>query len=324
MMLRRCCIRFLVALAVLLTLRCSWDAPRDNPLDPALGGNISGRVLTRRATPIAAARISIPASGRVVETDSAGNFDLRELPAESAWVFVTAQGYAAESSRLALVKGEIDTMTTYLDGLPYLQNCRVTTHVYGRDWPPEPLKFCTLSAMAGDNDGEADVDSVMVQIPAVGYSQRLNYNPDEMMFTQTLYSTDLPGQSLDTLVGQSVRFCVVDMESTEAEVTLDGITRIMTDLPEPAFPSGGLDTLSQDTTFSWYRFDHGFGVTYHGELVRIVSGSPAGVAADFDAADTTWRFQSSLLDSGDYYWTIEAIDQFGNSSRSAEELFHAK
>jgi len=324
MRLRNRCIQLLVALAVVATLRCSWDAPRDNPLDPALGGNISGRVLTRRATPIAAAKISVPDAGRVIETDSSGGFELRGLPVESVWVFVTAQGYAAESTRLALVKGEIDTMTMYLDGLPFLQNCRVTTHVYGRDWPPEPLKFCTLSATAGDVDGAADVDSVMAQIPAIGYSQRLSYNPDEQVFAQTLLAEDLPGQSLDTLVGQDVRFSVVDMESTVTSVTVPGITRIITDLPEPAFPTGGLDTLSQDTTFSWYRFDHGFGVTYYGELVRVESGSPAGVAADFDATDTTWRFQSSLLDPGDYYWTIEAIDGFGNSSRSAEELFHVR
>ncbi len=114
------------------------------------------------------------------------------------------------------------------------------------------------------------------------------------------------------------------MESATATVALPGITRIINDLPEPAFPSGGLDTLASDTIVSWYRFDRGFQVHYRGEVVRIEGGSPAGVAAEFETSDTTWLFDWDLLQSGDYYWTIEAIDGFGNSSRSVEEVFHAR
>jgi hypothetical protein len=312
----------LVVLAVVAAVRCSWDAPRDNPLDPTLGGNIGGRVLTRRATPIAGARVNVPAAGRIVQTDSDGGYDLRGLPEETAWVYVTADGYSPESARVVLTRGVVDTVTAYLDGLPYLQNCRLTTHVYGRSWPPEPLRFCILTASAGDVDGASDVDSVWVEIPAIGFSQRLPYNSDEKLFRQTLWAEDLPGQALDTLVGQEVRFYVTDLESTVAACTLSGITRIITDLPEPAFPSGGLDTLSSDTLFTWRRFDHGFGVRYHGQVVRIEGGSPAGVAAEFDTPDTNLLVNSAELNSGDYYWTIEAIDGFGNSSRSAEELFH--
>jgi hypothetical protein len=312
----------LFALAVVAAVRCSWDAPRDNPLDPTLGGNIVGRVLTRRATPIAGASVSVPAAGRIVQTDSDGSFDLRGLPEETTWANVTADYYSSESARVVLTRGVVDTVTAYLDGLPYLQNCRLTTHVYGRSWPPEPLRFCTLTATAGDVDGASDVDSVWVEIPAIGFSQRLPYNSDEKLFRQTLWAEDLPGQALDTLVGQEVRFNVTDLESTVAACTLSGITRIITDLPEPAFPSGGLDTLSSDTLFAWRRFDHGFGVRYHGQVVRIEGGSPAGVAAEFDTPDTTLLVNSAQLNSGDYYWTIEAIDGFGNSSRSAEELFH--
>jgi hypothetical protein len=313
----------LAALAVVVALRCTWDAPRDNPLDPALGGNLSGRVLTRRATPIAGAGVSVPDAGRQVATDSSGGFELRGLPDESLRVFFTADGYALESARVVLAGGEVDSLTAYLNGLPYLQGCRITTHVYGRGWPPEPLAFCTLAAEAGDVDGATDVDSVWVEIPAVGSSKRLAYNSDDRMYVQTIWATDLPGGGLDTLAGREVRFSVADLESAVATCTLSGISRTIYDLPEPRFPSGGADTLTGDTLFTWYRFDHGFGVSYHGEIVRIQGGSPAGVAARFDTPDTAVRFDAAQLDSGDYYWTIEAIDGFGNSSRSAEELFHA-
>jgi hypothetical protein len=315
---------YFVAIAAIAALRCSWDAPRDNPLDPSRGGNVSGRVLTRRATPIAGAVISVPSAGRTVVSDAAGSFELRGLPEDSAWVHVTADGYASESAYKALAKGEIDTLTTYLNGMPFLENCRLTTHVYGRSWPPEPLRFCTLTATAGDGDGASDVDSVWVEIPTIGRSERLSYDSDEQLFTQTLWAADLPGAALDTLAGQEIRFKVADLESAVAECTLSGTSRVIHDLPEPAFPSGGADTLSGDTLFTWYRFDHGFGVSYHGQIVRIEGGSPAGVAAEFSTHDTVLLVNSSKLTSGDYYWTIEAIDGFGNSSRSAEELFYER
>jgi len=318
------CRLYLTTLPIVASLRCTWNAPRDNPLDPALAGNISGHVLTRRATPIAGAGITLPGADRFMTTDSAGSFELRGLPEESAWVYIAAEGYASESARVALVKGEIDTVNAYLNGLPFLQSCRLTTHVYGRSWPPEPLRFCTLTAKAGDADGASDVDSVWVEIPAIGYSKRLSYNSDLQIFTQTLWAVDLPGEALDTLVGQEIRFNVTDLESAVGSYTFSDIGRIITDLPEPAFPSGGGDTLSSDTLFSWHRFDHGFGVSYHGQVVRIEGGSPAGVAAEFDTPDTVMAVNSSKLASGDYYWTVEAIDGFGNSSRSAEELFHER
>jgi hypothetical protein len=181
-----------------------------------------------------------------------------------------------------------------------------------------------MIAAAGDIDGASDIDSVWVEIPAVGYSRRLSYNSDEKLFARMLYASDVPGGALDTLVGQEIRFSVADLESTAAACTMSGVSRIIFDLPEPRFPSGGGDTLSGDTLFAWYRFDHGFGVRYHGQIVRIEGGNPAGVAAEFSTADTALRVSSSQLASGDYYWTIEAIDGFGNSSRSAEELFHAE
>jgi len=285
---------------------------------------LCGRVLTRRATPIAGAVIRLPGAGRQVETDSDGGFELHGLPDESALVRISADGFASESAQVALARGEIDTLTVYLNGLPYLQNCRITTHVYGRGWPPEPLRFCTLTAAAGDVDGGTDIDSVWVEIPATGTLKRLPFDSDQQLYVQTVWASDLPGQGLDTLVGQKVRFMAADYESAVATCTLPGVTRIIDELPEPRFPSGGADTLSGDTLFEWYRFDRGFSVRYHGQIVRIEGGSPAGIAAEFDTPDTVHLFNSAQLDSGDYYWTIEAIDGFGNSSRSAEEVFHAR
>lgn len=312
-------------LALVLTAWLACSAPHDNPLDPSLGGNVEGRVLTRRATGIANAEVLVPAAGRVARTDSAGSFGLYGLPDGLLKFQLAADGCVAESVVVALERGRIDKLDVYLDGLPYVQDCRFTTHRQGRDWPPNPLTYCRFTATASDADGETDIDSVWVEIPAVGYARRLDYDPDRQLFTRTLAALLLPGQSLETLMGQSVLFKVADQESAVVQAPPCYLSRIIEYLPEPVFPSGWADTLRGDTTFIWHRFDHGFWVSYHCEIVRIEGGGPAGIAATFDRPapqDTTYLYYAAELTSGDYYWTVEAIDAFGNSARSPEERFH--
>ncbi len=314
-------------LAATFVLALACEAPRDNPLDPALGGNLDGRVLTRRATGIAGAEVILPAAGRFCLTDSAGEYSFRGLPADSLLVRFSAEGYAEESSLVELAKGRVDTMTRYLNGLPFFVSRRVTSHVWGRGWPPDPLVFFSLVAEVDDPDGATDLDSVWCEIPTVGLSERLPYDPEAEQFELTLWSGDLPDQNPETLVGAGVRFRVADMQGATGYSPDCPVARIIYELPQPAFPAGGLDTLESDTTFCWYGFDVGYPVGYHGEVVRIEAGGPAGTVLAFDrttTADTSWRCPHDSLPDGDYYWTIEAFDGFGNSARSAEQRFHVR
>lgn len=314
----------LVGFCLLLTASC--NAPRDNPFDPALAGNVTGRILTRRATPIAGARILIASAGREDRTDSAGAFFVSGLPAESVLVTVLADSFAPDSVLVGLAKGRVDSVTRYLDGLPFISSCGITSHVYGRAFPG-PLTFCRLAATAGDVDGASDVESVWVEIPGLAITRRLAYDPDRQLFRMTLWADSLPGLSIETLVGLAADFKVADREGTVISGPACAMNRIITELPFIAFPAGGLDTVATDTTFFWYRFDHGFGVSYHCEVTRIEGGGPGALVASFDTPaqfDTSYRFSRALLAPGDYYWTVEAIDARGNSSRSIEELFRAR
>lgn len=313
-----------LSLVGLLLVACTWDAPRDNPLDPTLGGNVDGRVLTRRATGIGGALVTVPAASRFCHSDSAGRFAFRGLPDDTVVIRVSADGYAPDSVGLELERGRVDTLTRYLNGLPSFSLCRATSHVYGRNWPPVPLTFFRLVARASDLDGDADIDSVWTSIPAVEYSARLPYDPEQRRFGLVVWADSLPDASPETLVGQRIDFLVADLEGAVRVDTSCRVVRILADLPAPAFPSGGLDTLDSDTVFHWHRFDPGYGIGYLGQVVRIESGGPAGVVLEFSTGDTSWPCPAAGLPTGDYYWTIEAVDKWGNSSRSAEERFHVR
>jgi hypothetical protein len=311
-------------LAVMLLVAC--NAPHDNPLDPALGGNLEGRILNRRATGIAGAVIALPEEGRFCHTDSSGDFVLSGLPEGTFVLSIDAHGYAPETAAMEFRKGRIDTLTRYLNGLPYFTDCRVTSHVYGQGWPPEPLYFFRLTASAADIDGDADIDSVWAELPELEISERLTFDPEEEHFSATLWSNSVPGQNPETMVGQNVEFNVVDNEGAMGIGPECSLSRIIYELPTAVFPAGGVDTVRTDTTLVWNRFRPGFLVTYKGEVVRIEGGGSAGVVLSFETGeptDTTFWLDASKLPTGDYYWTIEAIDGFGNSSRSQEERFHA-
>ena len=306
----------------LLIATCS--APRDNPLDPNLGGNIEGRVMTRFAHGISGAEVLVPGADRVVYTDTAGRFGLYGLPEGSQRIIVGVDNYAPESSRLTLARGRIDDTTFYLNGLPRLADCDITTHVYGHGWPPNRYYF-KLSTVAGDQDGETDLDSVWAEAPDLDYRVRMDYDPNLRLFTRTLPAESLPGEQLETLVGRPVLFCAADKEGIVTRSPSVYLSRIIAYFPEQAFPASGFDTLRSDTLFFWRTFDHGFWVRYYCEITRIESGSPAGTAGQFSTSsplDTSFRFATSALDTGDYYWTVEAIDAFGNSIRSPEARFH--
>jgi hypothetical protein len=315
----------LVGPVLLLVFAC--NAPHDNPFDPALGGNVEGRILTRRATGIGSAEVSVPAAARSAWTDSTGAFYLSGLPAESVWVFCRADSYAVDSARLGLAKGRVDTLSRYLNGLPNVLDCGMSSHVYGRSWPPRPLYFCRLFALVGDMDGEADIESVWVEFQDLGGTRRFSYDADKRRFSLTIWADSLPGFSLETLVGRQADIRVVDREGAVTRCPGHSLSRIIADLPCQAFPAGGLDTVWADTTFAWHRFAGGFWVSYYCEVVRVEGGGPAGLAASFSTSgpdDTVYRFSAALLAPGDYYWTVEAIDAQGNSARSKEELFHAR
>ncbi len=306
----------------LCVLNCSLNAPRDNPLDHDLGGNICGRVLSRNSYGIADVEIFIPQADVITYSDTSGDFGLYVLPEDSMWVFFTHIDYAPESVMVITETGKIDTLTVYLNGLPFLIDYKVTTHRYERNWPPDPLYFCVLSTAAGDIDGEVDIESVWVEIPAFSYIQRLIYDSFKQKFIHTLFVDEIPGQNLEALVGKDILFNIADKDSAVVQSSPCYISRIIYQSPDIIFPKGGLDTLRTDTTFIWHKYTCGFYVYYHGEVVKITGGGPGGVVYSFDIHeqnDTTCGL--SLLGGGEYYWTLEIIDSLGNSARTKEERF---
>ncbi|RKX70488.1 hypothetical protein DRP53_04895 [candidate division WOR-3 bacterium] len=301
------------------------NAPRDNPFDPNLGGNICGRVLSRGLSGIPGVEVLCPEANAFTYTDSAGNFSLFGLPEDSLWIFFDHDSFVSDSVRVSLRKGRIDSITIHLNGKPYLINCKITTHHYERNWPPDPLYFCQLSAIARDLDGEFDIDSVWFTIPEISLTRRLSYSPSEQNFNYTLFADELPGENLEVLVGKDVFFMISDKENAVSSSGPYHVGRIIYRSPCVIFPAGGQDTIKSETSFVWHRFDQGFYVRYHGEIVRIIGGGPGEIAHTFDLSgqnDTTYRLGSSLLDPGEYYWTLEVIDNLGNSCRSKEEKFY--
>ncbi len=265
--------------------------------------------------------------GRSCTVDSAGRFELANLPDGNLLVRYAAPGYVPESAIAEVARGRVDSTTRYLNGMPAVDGCRISSHVYYQSWPPEPLYFFRLSTDATDPDGAVDVESVWAEVPAVGLHQRLTFSPESLDYRATVWMSSLPVPHPETIVGRPALFRIADREAAVGADGASAVYRLMYDLPEPAFPLGGVDTVASDTTFYWHRFDKGYRVSYRCEVVLIVGGGPGGVvmaATTPGPADTSLTVSRSALPAGDCYWTVEAIDEYGNSSRSKEERFNVR
>jgi hypothetical protein len=313
-------------LGIALALCGACNAPHDNPRDPLLGGSLEARVMTRRATGISGATVTVESAGRYEYTDSIGWVGLYGLPPCSSWVSAQASGYAPESVRMCFTRGRTDTFSWYLDGQPYLRKYSVTTHRNYHDYPRNPDNFFQLSTQAGDPDGASDIDSVWAEIPGLDLAYPLEYDQTLHDYTITLNADSLPGGSLEALAGTPVYFYVVDRESVVTQSDPCTVTRIIYDSLYPGFPSGEgqMDSVHGFTTFAWRPFNEGYWVRYRGDIVKDIGFGEELVETDsfFTAGplDTTFRYDaSSLRDT--FLWTLEAIDTFGNSCRSKEEVF---
>jgi outer membrane cobalamin receptor len=89
------------------------------PLAAQFPAELHGRVIDASTqAPVVSARVRVPASGLVVETDQAGRFRLKGLPAGDWEIEVSSIGYRAARRRVSLSDGRVERATVTLDPSP--------------------------------------------------------------------------------------------------------------------------------------------------------------------------------------------------------------
>ncbi len=299
---------------------------RDNPLDlksPDFQGySISGTVeRIYNGGPIPGAEVILWPVGRIAETDSAGAYAFAGLEPGDYLLQAQAEGYASDSLDLSLDDAEGEEATFLLDALPTLSASRVTTHIINNDFPEEDIIYAEARTRAHDPDGLLDIDTVFVILEADTFG--LSYQGDEYM--ATIPAEELPGGTLESLLGFPLRFEVRDLSGHSDAHDQVYATRVVSNYARPNSPIGGA-TVSPEPLLTWRPTFAEYPVHFDLRVYRIELGLPEILGYEEDSLPgDSLKYQVQVsLEEGFHYWVIWTVDELGNSARSQPALFYVQ
>ena len=314
---------FIIILGLILS-NCFSDAPRDNPLDPQNSPqthSLSGSVHTYYPHPprsiIVNSKIILQPGDRITYSNSDGDFFYNNLPAGAYTTFCETNNFLADSIQVSLP--EQATIEFFLDGLPYFKEIKLNSHIISH-WPPvEDLYYIELNVTASDTDGVEDLDLLWFEVAAIGLSDTLERTGSPGLFNLKRQQDIL---SLHQFIGQEFQLFLQDKFGAVVRSDNHYIARIIDQTAILIFPVLA-DTLASPIELSWQTVYLPFEFTLAIEITLI---NTFGIPVLMDRitgipANTSSYLYSQNLDAGLYYWTLEIIDEFGNSSRSNEGTF---
>jgi hypothetical protein len=312
----------IVSIYIIINLiSCISEAPRDNPLDPANGLTVSGnisRIYTNN--PPKNAIVFLQPENLTIITGDDGRYTFSNLKPGNYQLSSTAPGFSEDSATIDLQQNaQIDLV---LDSLPYFRDIKITTHHVSRWFPPDDMYSIRYETTASDGDGDGDIEKVWLQIESIAYTDTLQRSsPGSNIFKGEAFTSDLSINSLHELIGKPFVFFVNDLPGQIVKSTNQFLSRIIEDTPQLVSPIGLEDLNSFPITFTWQAI---INISYSYSLKIEIFSISLGLKVDevndipFDA--TTAQF-SGPLSTGDYYWILYIIDEFGNSSTSREGSF---
>jgi len=324
---------FLEFFAILFVFSCFNNAERDNPLDPRSGkyqnlGGIEGQVFTYYTPfrPISSATVTLSPGGQTTLSDQTGAFSFYNIEPGSYSITANYPGYASDTTQLQVQSNQIATIQFNLNGLPQLDSLILITGVeYEHTGNPqeEPIRLIGCTAKVIDSDGPADIASVVMDIPHIGIKETLGLTLTVGTYYKRIEETDLPINHIEELLGQPFFVEITDSVGAVCRYGPKYLVRMIEVEPEIVSPQQ-FNVVSSQPILKWNPLQLPFPFSYRVEVYRF-SGfqiSILPIRTYSDISSTISEFQiSKSLDDDPYLWTVYAVDQFGNWSRSKPATF---
>ncbi len=320
----------LIIVAVSLFAGC-LDAPRENPLDPSSPNfqnsvSVSGQVTIRdQNNGVASATVLCVEQGVSVTTDSNGTYAFRRLLSGTTTLIASKPGFVADTAKLQLNPGRSVTVPFALNGTPVVLADKITTHKYDQYFP-SPAYTVDVTASVTDPNGITDVDSAWFAVDTLLYP--MAFSVPTQQFQTTLAKSDFPTNTIDWLVGKSLKIRSSDRHGGVGWSDPFTVTRVIENTAVPTYPTSlNGDTTGSTPLFKWNPPGVTFSFTYTLECLQVIAGTESLVwtLANLGATNLQQQFpgdgSGQVLTQGNYVWRISVIDVFGNSSRSKEAAF---
>lgn len=321
--------KFLIPLGIifaLTSLGCISDAPRINPMDPALNPEISltlqGKVeRLYNSNGIDNALIALMPGNLLARSDMNGNFIIENISSDGPHTLLCeANGFASDTLHLSRMT---DTTVTFkLNALPAFPQVKITTEHEAVLTPPDEY-FLNLDVTVSDADNPGEVETAWFHIPDASITDTLlpvSAAGEQRFFKRIRFgSLNL----FSALVGKPITFVARDAVKDTVTSAVYFITRIIEESPLMLQPntSPPNSPVTVPFTFSWAPVALPYPFTYTIEIYPnlLVPVPPVVEITNIPATETSFEYTDALnLPADDYYWVLYVVDDFGNRSRSVK------
>ncbi|NIT59363.1 MAG: hypothetical protein GWN00_25015, partial [Aliifodinibius sp.] len=244
-------LKFIGFLFAILLTGCTSDAPHDNPLDPANGIHITGRVERLYSTaPLSGATLTLKPGNRIARSTMDGTYQIENISPGNYTLLCSAEGFLTDSVTLTLNRS--DTTIFKLNALPYLNHISLTTQHISNSFPADDDFFVQSTAVAGDPDNTSDVELVRYEIDGFAFADTLtliDISAQGKTFTAELQPGELGLMSLEQLIGKPFNFYVEDLPGAVVREPEQFIIRIIDEVPTTLAPQG--NSVNPPFQFEW-------------------------------------------------------------------------
>lgn len=312
---------------------CTSPAEHRNPLDPESPGFSANGVITGIVTgyyqpfrPLANVEVRLSPQPVLTFTNEKGEFSFGDLPPRDYEIAARLPGYAAETLAVSVPPRQSVAATIRLNGLPKVDAVAITTARVASQ-PDSTSFFLEIAATASDPDGANDVRRLTLMASDFAFSDTLAPVGRTGVWQRRFRADELPNVPLPAWAGHALHISVEDFLRQQTTAGPFFISRVIQEAPETIAPVA--DTVIKRTPlrFIWKINPAAYPHTHEVEIFRIDAGFPSFFAAirRIAAGSNNAVYPGGLLPpSGQYFWTVKIVDEFGNWSRSKEAAFRVQ
>ena len=318
---------------------CSWDAERENPLDPhspyySPSSGLAGRITNLSNIPrgISDVILTLDPGNISTLTDSNGYYSFSNIEPDNYSLNMYRPDLKSIDTTISIQPEIVDTLEFSMNFIPQVDTFSVTTLriADGSSGDYQILFYCVVS----DSDGAATLsDSADIYLKDDLY--RIEYNDDIGNYSKLfIHSLNVSDIEIDDYTNEGVHFKTNDINNDTTVSEIKYIIRFITEGAAVFSPSFTEPPTSKKPQFVWFTSSSTFTLLYKLKLYTLPSEiiileetlydtSQAYIELPNGKAGYNYKSNSpnDSLAIGTYMWTMQFEDIIGNISRSEEVQF---
>ncbi len=304
----------------------SCDAERTNPLDPENPNNtlykIDGSVQTVSLPRKQINEVNIywSAGSRFVTTSEDGSFSIELTKVENGWLVFSKDGYSIDSVYIDWGIKKRKTLSVFLNALPQLYSS-IFSSIVIQKYPNR--KDYYIETIVKLKDNENDIDSVFFENKDLNIFEHLNYNVVKSHWEKRISVGGLKLTTLDELIGKTVLYTAKDKSGKVFKLSETSLKRIIREEIQITSP-GNQQEVTLPLTLKWGKYQPGFNLNFRIKIFRDSDPDELVFQKKEIGQNKLFYNVEDELVSGNYYWVIYCIDEFGNQGSSKSASFKIK